>query len=191
MLLKYAKRCLFLLAGVAVMLSGANLRANGFITEWLVLGPYPNYQTENYAARGGQGYFYDYLKKFGGETGILPDPAQKENVEFIADWSKLIAGIGSTNEWGEKETKTYTVHWKTIKARTDSRDGVIISFNKLYPVDDYLVVYAFCAIQSPDDRQVQFRIGSDDDHKVWLNGQYAGGANSSQGVIKDNFIYNV
>ena len=36
---------------------------------------------------------------------------------------------------------------------------------------DWLVSYAWVTIDSPDEREVQFRFGSDDQSKVWLNGK--------------------
>ncbi|MBQ8756462.1 MAG: hypothetical protein IJZ19_15655 [Lentisphaeria bacterium] len=186
-----SKKILSLLTCTVFSLAAAVPEGTEFISEWLVLGPYPNYQTETYAARGGQGYFTDYLRKFGGETALLPDPAQQEKVAFEANWSKLIAGLEATNEWGERETKHYNAKWQIVRGKNRPGQKVpYIWFDRMYPVDDYLVVYAACTIQSPTDRPIQFRIGSDDDNKVWLNGKYVGGANSSQGVIPDNFIYN-
>ena len=36
---------------------------------------------------------------------------------------------------------------------------------------DWLVSYAWVTIDSPDEREVQFRFGSDDQSKIWLNGK--------------------
>jgi len=57
------------------------------------------------------------------------------------------------------------VRWKKSADRT--LDGYI-SFEKDL---DWRVTYAFTAVTSPDERKVQFRFDSDDQGKIWLNGE--------------------
>jgi len=37
--------------------------------------------------------------------------------------------------------------------------------------EDWRVAYAWVTVTSPEERAVQFRIGSDDQSKIWLNGK--------------------
>ena len=155
----------------------------GFIRDWLIGGAYPDYQLDGKQ----QGYEDDFLQKLGGEAQAEPYPGLMDQAEFKADKAKLIAGIGSTNEWGYTETRTLPVVWRNVHWRQAKPEIVL---DKMFlPVDDYIVAYAFCYINSPAARKIKVRIGSDDDHKVWLNGKLLGGANKSQAVIPDNFIY--
>ena len=156
----------------------------GFIRDWLTGGAYPNYQVNGKQ----QGYEDDFLIKLGGETQAEPYDGLRDTATFKADKAKLIAGIGSANEWGYTADKTLPVIWRKIH-RTGPKAEIVL--DKMFlPVDDYLVTYAFCYIESPIARKIKVRLGSDDDHKVWLNGRLLGGVNQSQGVIPDNFIYN-
>jgi hypothetical protein len=155
----------------------------GFIRDWLVGGAYPNYQVSGKQ----QGYEDDFLKNSDGEALAEPYPGLKDSVTFKADKSKLIAGIGSTNEWGYTEDKVLPVTWRIVNC-TQTKPEIV--FDKMFlPVDDYIVAYAFCYIESPTVKKIKIRLGSDDDHKVWLNGKLLGGVNKSQGIIPDNFIY--
>lgn len=156
----------------------------GFIRDWLIGGAYPNYQVDGRQ----QGYEDDFLVKLGGEAAAEPYPGLKDTATFKADKGKLIAGIGSTNEWGYTEDKTFPVVWRNVHC-TNAKPEIVM--DKMFlPVDDYLVSYAFCYIESPVAQKIKVRIGSDDDHKVWLNGKLLGGINKAQGIIPDNFIYN-
>jgi hypothetical protein len=168
---------------MAVAADMYRLDEKGFIRDWLIGGAYPNYQIN-----GKQyGYEDDFLQSLGGEACAEPYQGLLDQAEFKADKSKLIAGIGSVNEWGYTETKTFPVTWRSvhwIQAKPE------IVLDKMFlPVDDYIVAYAFCYMESPTAQKIKVRIGSDDDHKVWLNGKLLGGVNKSQGVIPDNFIY--
>ena len=155
----------------------------GFIRDWLIGGAYPNYQVNGKQ----QGYEDDFLLNSGGEAQAEPYLGLKDSVTFKADKAKLIAGIGSTNEWGYTEDKILPVTWRVVNC-TQTKPEIV--FDKMFlPVDDYMVAYAFCYIESPTAKKIKIRLGSDDDHKVWLNGKLLGGVNKSQGIIPDNFIY--
>ncbi len=47
--------------------------------------------------------------------------------DFLRGKAKLIAGIGSSNEWGFKETKTFDASWRELRSEKD-----IISFDKRF-----------------------------------------------------------
>ncbi|MBT7164112.1 MAG: hypothetical protein HN904_15120, partial [Victivallales bacterium] len=77
------------------------LDAQGFVRDWLIGGAYPSYRVGN----SPRGYATDFLVGLGGEARAAPYPGLVGEVEFKADKAALIAGIGSTNEWGYKKTK--------------------------------------------------------------------------------------
>jgi len=163
------------------------LNKQGFITDWLIRGPYPNYQTDTSAATGGMGFDTDFLVKSGGETQAVPRIGTPEKVEFVADFSKLVAGLAATNEWGSRQTAAVNVDWQPLHLKPG--ENTVTLDKKFGQYDDYIVIYAACTVYSPNEQQIKVRVGSDDDNKVWLNGQLIGSANSSQGIIPDNFIY--
>jgi Glycosyl hydrolases family 2/Glycosyl hydrolases family 2, TIM barrel domain len=161
-----------------IMLEAASLDSEGFITDWIIIGPYPNYISDN------NGLDTDFLNS---ESNIKPYPGLKSKSVFIADKTKLIAGIGSTNEWGFIKTKTFNIKWK----KSHSKSQKIILDKMFKPIDDNMVVYAACYIESPSKQLIKLRIGSDDYLKVWLNGKVVGRKKKSQAIVPDNFIFPV
>ena len=51
----------------------------------------------------------------------------------------------------------------------DYNDSGLVDLNKLFETNDYTIAYALTYVYSPNEREVQFRFGSDDGIKVWLN----------------------
>lgn len=161
---------------------GGTFDEQGFVRDWLVSGPYPNYRNADGSTRG---YATDFLTDAGGETYAFPRAGDRRTAEFVADKSKLIAGQGSVNEWGKIETFTADATW-----RAKSFSEEIIETDKLFPVvEDYFVLYAMCYFTAPSDMDVKIALGSDDYHKVWLNDCEIGAKKTSQGVIRQNFVY--
>jgi len=159
------------------------LDAQGFVRDWLVGGAYPSYWVGN----SPRGYATDFLVGIGGEAQAAPYPGLVGEVEFKADKAALIAGIGSTNEWGYKKTKVFPVRWQEVHW---TEPGAILSLAGMFaPLEDHIVAYAFCYVESQASRTIKVRIGSDDDHKVWLNGNLLGGVNKAQAVVPDGAIY--
>ena len=73
-----------------------------------------------------------------------------------------VTGIDLTAEYDGVDGK---VKWQ--KSTDDTFNGFIdFGRNK-----NWLVSYAWVTIDSPDEKEVQFRFGSDDQSKVWLNGK--------------------
>jgi outer membrane protein assembly factor BamB/Tfp pilus assembly protein PilF len=64
--------------------------------------------------------------------------------------------------------KVGAVKWQ--KAEDGRMDGRL-DFTKIFTPTEWVVAYALIDVISPDDREAQLRIGSDDGVKVWLNGQ--------------------
>ena len=152
----------------------------GFIREWLVSGPYPSYQVNG----EGRGLDTDFL---GGEGEARPYPGLKATGVFEADKGKLIAGIGSTNEWGFRETRSLDATWRVIAFPSDLCEPN----DQFGPIKDYFVYYATCYVEVPAQTEAMLRVGSDDDHKLFLNGVQVGRQASSQGIVRDNFLYPV
>ncbi len=167
------------LAGLA---AGASLAPDGegFVRDWLVSGPWPSYQVGD----RGQGLDTDFLKT---EGTALPFPGKAEAAEFVADWGVLVAGVGSVNEWGFKTNTAFDAKWTPIH----SDKGVIRLSGRFTPIDDYFVAYAACYVHSPREMPARIAVGSDDDHKVYLDQNLVGRAESSQDILPGQFKYDV
>ncbi len=165
----------------------AQAKDDGFICDWLVAGPYPNYQVDG----KGKALDTDFLK---GEASFVPYPGLSGKSKFIADWGKLVAGVGSTNEWGFRETKTFDTVWQKKSAKEFEKFGVAgkkMVFDGMFlPIDDYFAVYSVCWVESPDQRKIKLKAGSDDDHRIYLNGKLVGKHYGAQGTLADQFVYN-
>lgn len=160
-------------------LLAAETTQQGWIADWLIGGPFPSYQVND----RGTGLETDFLD---GEEAFRPFPGLQQSALFKADRAKLIAGIGSTNEWGFAEDRTFPVVWKVQHFERPER----IELNGFFaPIDDHFVYYAACWIEAPETKKVKFRLGSDDDHKLFVNGKLLGRTATSQDIIPDNFIY--
>ncbi len=64
--------------------------------------------------------------------------------------------------------KSWQVKWQQAK---DGMEDGFINFKDMFQQDNWKVAYGLIYIESPDEREVQFRFGSDDGSKVWLNDQ--------------------
>lgn len=149
-----------------------------FIADWLIGGPYPSYLVNDKDS----GLDTDYSA----ESSVKPYPGLAENVIFKADRAKLIAGIGSTNEWGFDSDHSIQARWQQLSFAKPER----IELNGMFaPIDDHFVWFAAVYIESPQTQAVKIALGSDDDHKLYLNGRVIGRAASSQDILPDNFIY--
>ena len=154
--------------------------ADGFVRDWLIGGPYPSYRAEPLAT----GLDTDFL---GGEEDARPYPGLAASTEFKADLSKLIAGIGSVNEWGKTETVSVDATW-----RVRTFDHGVIGMDKAFgEIDDHFVFYAACYLNVPRAADVVFAVGSDDDHKLWLDRRLLGRQASAQGAHPGDFKYGV
>jgi len=62
--------------------------------------------------------------------------------------------------------KTGEITW--MSANDKHNDG-FIDFKQIFTPYNWTVGYGFIAVESPDERTVQFRFGTDDGCKIWLN----------------------
>lgn len=162
----------------------------GFIRDWLVLGPYPSYVQE----AGPQGFGEDLLKSLGGEVAVELYAGMRDQAVFAADKARLIAGVGATNEWGFSDTRTIPVecrelHWNDAGPDGKPRPPVISLDDRFGPIKDHLVAYAACYLFSPTARQVQIRLGSDDDYKLFINHEAVGGLSVNRAAEPDSNIH--
>ena len=73
-------------------------------------------------------------------------------------------------------------------ATDGTRDGYI-NFREIYHTYNWSVAYGTIDVQSPDEREVEFRIGSNEAAKVWLNGEEVWKINIVRNaVIDDNVV---
>lgn len=84
--------------------------------------------------------------------------------------------------------KKWHVKWQQLK--DDRRDG-FINFRHVFDQKYWKVGYGLIYIESPDAKEVQFRFGSDDQVKVWLNNQKIWAMHRSGPAILDYFKVNV
>lgn len=172
-----------LLGCVCAVLPAASPDVEGFIRDWLLLGPYPS------ALRDGVhiGLDTDFLAPFGGEGACRAQAGMEDKAVFVADVGKLIAGIGSANEWGLTETHEVPIQWEEFHVKGELSQVILDKRHALF--DDHIVTYALCYIESPEAREIKLRVGSDDDCKVFVNGVPVGRHAGSQGIVPDNFIF--
>ncbi|MGN0834120.1 MAG: acetylxylan esterase [Kiritimatiellia bacterium] len=158
--------------------------AGGFVCDWLLSGPYPNYRLENGTTKGLE---TDFLADVGGELCVFPRVGDRRSADFKADQAKLIAGQGSVNEWGRTETFAVDTTWR---ARSFAPGA--IATDGLFPgVENYFVLYALAYFTVPEAVEAQLAVGSDDYHLLVLNDRQVGGRRTSQGVTPGEFVYPV
>ena len=90
---------------------------------------------------------FDNTAGIGYDTAYIPEAATE--IETSAKYN----GIDGQISWQKSEDETldgYISLWKDV---------------------DWGVAYAFATVTSPDERKVQFRFDSDDQGKIWLNGE--------------------
>ncbi len=90
---------------------------------------------------------FDNTDGIGYDTAYIPEDAT------TVDTSAKYNGIDGQISWQKSE------------------DGTLDGYISLWEDVDWGVAYAFATVTSPDERKVQFRFDSDDQGKVWLNGE--------------------
>jgi tetratricopeptide (TPR) repeat protein len=72
---------------------------------------------------------------------------------------------------------------------TDSTQDGYINFREIFHPYNWSVAYGTIDVQSPDEREVEFRVGSNEAVKVWLNGEEIWKINIVRNaVIDDNIV---
>jgi hypothetical protein len=114
----------------------------GFVANWLICGPFPNpgERPDN------KGFDTDYLKADGGEAAFTPTNGKEIKIDGGA----------------------------AVKFQPYSTTGTDIifgdvSFLKIEPTQEKILVYCACWLDSDADKNVEIRVGSDDGYKLWFN----------------------
>ncbi len=152
----------------------------GFISNWLICGPFPSYEVKG--KDFGTGLDFDFL---GGEAKVQPASGKKYKSVFLADESKMIVALDVTNEWGVRHTRDLVSEWKEMNFANPRK---IVMDNVFPPIKDHFAFYAACYIESPQEQDIQIKLGSDDDHKLYLNGKQIGRSQTSQDA-RPRYIY--
>jgi hypothetical protein len=114
----------------------------GFITHWLVIGPFPNIgeRPDN------NGFNVDYLKNYGGELNHVP-----------------------TNGMEIKMDVSTALKWQQYQGTSTDINFFAIPFLKLKPQQEDILCYCACWLDADTNKEVELRIGSDDGYKLWVN----------------------
>ncbi len=133
----------------------------GFILNWLMVGPFPNpgERPDN------KGYHIDYLKEYGGELTHVPASGME------------IAGGGADGK--------ATVKWQVTKSDSSLVDFFSIPQLKLTDQMDDVLVYCACWVELEKDADVEVRLGSDDAYKLWIDHKFVGEAHEYRAADVD------
>lgn len=110
---------------------------------------------------------FDNIGKIGFDTAYIPEDATHFDTTVIYD------------------TIDGKVSWQ--KCIDDKLDGNV-RFGKDV---DWRVAYAWTTVTSPDEREVQFRFDSDDQGKVWLNGEEVYAHTETHKAVMDRYVFPV
>jgi len=142
------------------------------VRNWIILGPFPNYFPDPSLSDedGRSGFNTDFLHEVGGESAAI----LRENQDV---------------SYTDQEEVRLNLKTKAIKAGPEG----IINFEKEIGRLDYKVAYAFCYLQSDEEQEAFFLLGSDDGVKVWLNGKLIHKHNVGRGIVpgEDRFSANL
>lgn len=151
---------LLLLCCSAVADENRELTSNGYIVDWLNLGPFPNSPREGSA----DSMDFDFLKSIGDENNVQPTKDQhlrsvipsQENKEVDLYWQSFIA---------PKETREYL----SVVDRFALLSGHV-------PIKSpaHLIGYFYVELESSAVLPVQIRISAHGTGRVWMNGKKLG-----------------
>jgi poly(3-hydroxybutyrate) depolymerase len=122
------------------------LGSDSFVRDWLILGMFPNPRIT--LDSPDNGFHKDYLGEIGGEA----------KAEVM-----LNSRVSYTDAKGANRIAQ-------VQYAQTAPSG-ILHFDKLYGRVDYQLAYAFCYIESERDQTVTGYFGSNDDARVWVNGE--------------------
>lgn len=184
------KLCLALLL-LALSAAGNRVIADppnedGFINCWLVCGPFPNLGPAGTAEKAQNtaelypGLDKDWLAEHGGEEKIEPEEGMQYQVVFPDSnfWTARPGGV--------------KIAWRAYKSDTNIVNLLKVFVNKELNIDDtkehqpqFVAGYAYCVVNSPDDREAYLAFGSDDGYKIWLNHRLVAAGDARRGVKID------
>lgn len=119
-----------------------------YIKDWLVIGSFPNCEdcstTSYHHDERCKGFYMDYLKSIGGEKNAIPTEGMKVKIE------------------GRDIEKTWFKH-------SSLEDKIFL--NKIISPKDFAIAYAYCQVESSEDKKSILSIGSNDGIRVFFNGK--------------------
>lgn len=128
-------------AGVAAGAPVVRLEVNSYITNWLLLGPFPNRIAEDEGGGTNRtGFFIDYLKEIGGEGGA------------------------------ELSSETRIPGRALVMPTNIVSVAPEIDLDGMYGMPDLVVGYAYVNVRVARDTTAYLHVGSDDGIRVWLDG---------------------
>lgn len=170
------------------MANGANVNKEGFIGRWLVCGPFPNLgpmctEEDHATVKVYAGWEKDWLLEHGGEEKIEPKEGMSYQVVF--------PDYPPHGFWESQEEKV-TIKWQ-VYSNASAEINLLKAFsNKTLNIDDtkdhlvrFVVGYAYCVVNSPEDRDAVIAFGSDDGYKIYLNHRFVAGDDSRRGIKED------
>ena len=115
----------------------------GFINNWLIVGPFPNpgERPDN------NGFNLDYLKNYGGELNCTP-----ANGMEIKDRQRHGSEMAAVCN-------------RPIRRSTSSP----LNISSWSHSQEDILCYAACWVDADADKEVELRVGSDDGYKLWVN----------------------
>ena len=157
--------------------------ADGFITDWLACGPFPNVEIETEEGIGFHGHRTDLLEAYGGEVNITPEYGVEYKVTFPAKGPWLA---------GED-----VVAWRDLH----STESIVSLKNVALPSrgitagpPSSVCAYVACTVEPSEPRRVaavKLAVGSDDGYKLWLNGKLVGQLEDCRAAAVDQEVYPV
>lgn len=151
-------------AGTASNVLGPyELDSDGFITNWLVVGPFPNPGDRP----NNKGFHVDYLKNYGGEANHVPF----KGMEIVKD-------DATKAKWAPYKS--------TYNSRIDffSIDHLGLGYN-----EEDILAYAACWLECEKDMQLEIKVGSDDGYKLWVDHKLIGQQNVYRAAYQDQESY--
>ncbi|MEW6234855.1 MAG: DUF4838 domain-containing protein [Candidatus Omnitrophota bacterium] len=120
-----------------------NEPSSQFFQKWLLCGPFPNPEKAyDKQDRTQSGFYIDYLKAHGGET--------HPKIQ-----------IGQVEKFGD-----HSASWIEYKSESN-----LVYLDQPISRDAFVLAYAYCEIQSPEEKPCFLALGSNDGIRVWLNGE--------------------
>ncbi len=143
------------------------LSPEGFVRQWLVLGPFPNPELIEPLPDGvtREGFDIDYLQALGGEAAATID--SRTRVAFTrpdGQMGEAAVAVAAADASGYVNLTQVLADNLTMAQQGGS--GGLAPWG-------VSVAYAFAYIDSPVDQTAFFHFGSDDAAKVWVNGKLA------------------
>ena len=135
------------------------LDEEGFIANWLVIGPFPNPgdRPDN------KGFDTDYL---GGEANYVP-----------ANGAEVAKEDGTKVKWAQYNSPDPEINFSSIE-----------QLGLEYGQEDILT-YSACWLELKEDADVEIRVGSDDGYKLWIDHKLIGAEHVYRAAATDQEVY--